>query len=71
VNGGARQNGNSKDMIFDLKTLSKYLKSRFPVQEGDVLLSGTPSGVSKLLPGDCLVAEITGKIKAQWDVAKS
>ncbi|MFB9528224.1 fumarylacetoacetate hydrolase family protein [Nonomuraea roseola] len=51
VNGELRQNGNSKNMIFDVAEVVRYL-SRFMVLEpGDVINTGTPAGVALGLPG--------------------
>ncbi|GAA2362591.1 fumarylacetoacetate hydrolase family protein [Nonomuraea africana] len=51
VNGELRQNGNTKNMIFDVAEIVRYL-SRFMVLEpGDVINTGTPAGVALGLPG--------------------
>ncbi|MEV4162363.1 fumarylacetoacetate hydrolase family protein [Nonomuraea dietziae] len=51
VNGELRQDGNSKNMIFDVAEVVRYL-SRFMVLEpGDVINTGTPAGVALGLPG--------------------
>lgn len=52
VNGEVRQSGDTKDMIFDFETLRKYVCENFPVEPGDLLLTGTPAGVGQLKPGD-------------------
>lgn len=71
VNGEIRQTGHSKDMIFDVAALKAFVLSRFPVEPGDLLLTGTPAGVSALKEGDRLEAEIPGVLKARWSVAGS
>lgn len=51
VDGELRQNGNSKNMIFGVAEIIRYL-SRFMVLEpGDVINTGTPAGVAMGLPG--------------------
>lgn len=51
VNGEQRQNGTTKDMIFDVAEIVRYL-SRFMVLEpGDVINTGTPAGVAMGMPG--------------------
>jgi acylpyruvate hydrolase len=70
VNGEIRQSGNSKDMINSVHKLREYVLSRFPVAEGDLLLTGTPKGVGLLRKGDRLAAEIAGLLRASWDIAK-
>ncbi|MFI7449160.1 fumarylacetoacetate hydrolase family protein [Nonomuraea sp. NPDC049714] len=51
VNGELRQNGDTKNMIFDVAEVVRYL-SRFMVLEpGDVINTGTPAGVAMGMPG--------------------
>jgi 2-keto-4-pentenoate hydratase/2-oxohepta-3-ene-1,7-dioic acid hydratase in catechol pathway len=51
VNGESRQNGDTKNMIFDVAEIVRYL-SRFMVLEpGDLINTGTPAGVAMGLPG--------------------
>ncbi|MEU8109570.1 fumarylacetoacetate hydrolase family protein [Nonomuraea muscovyensis] len=51
VNGELRQDGDSKNMIFDVAEIVRYL-SRFMVLEpGDVINTGTPAGVALGIPG--------------------
>ncbi len=52
VNGAVRQHGSTKDMVFDFETLRRYVLENFPVVPGDLLLTGTPAGVSRLASGD-------------------
>jgi len=68
VNGSVRQRGNTSQMIFTLERQIEYVLGHFPVCPGDVLLTGTPSGVAALKHGDELVAEIQGKIQKHWRV---
>jgi 2-keto-4-pentenoate hydratase/2-oxohepta-3-ene-1,7-dioic acid hydratase in catechol pathway len=68
VNGELRQVGATRDMIHSIEKLRIYVLSRFPVLEGDLLLTGTPAGVAQLMPGDQLQAEIKGFVQAQWKI---
>jgi 2-keto-4-pentenoate hydratase/2-oxohepta-3-ene-1,7-dioic acid hydratase in catechol pathway len=68
VNGELKQNGFSKDMIFSIQETCNYLHAHFPLQTGDVLLTGTPAGVGPLFRGDQLEAEIKGFLRASWTV---
>lgn len=57
VNGEPRQNGDTKDMIFDVAEIVRYL-SRFMVLEpGDIINTGTPAGVALGLPGQPYLKE--------------
>ena len=67
VNGETRQNGNTKNMIFDCRHLVWYLSQFFVLEPGDVILTGTPAGVGVwrdpqrfLRDGDEVVIEIEG-----------
>lgn len=45
VNGEQRQNGRAGDMIFDIATQIAHLTAAFTLEPGDILFTGTPSGV--------------------------
>lgn len=68
VNGEIRQSGHAANMIYSIEYLRKYVLDRFPVQPGDLLLTGTPQGVGPILPGDFLQAELFGYSKMTWTV---
>jgi 2-keto-4-pentenoate hydratase/2-oxohepta-3-ene-1,7-dioic acid hydratase in catechol pathway len=66
VNGVPRQNSNTADMIFDVSQLIEYASSGLTLLPGDVISTGTPSGVAYysgapfLKDGDVVVCEIEG-----------
>ena len=67
VNGALRQDGNTADMIFDIPTLISSLSQGLTLDPGDILATGTPSGVGYamdppcyLADGDVVVCEIDG-----------
>ena len=60
VNGKLTQQGNTRDMIFDIAALIEYLSGFMTLAPGDVLLTGTPEGTVNVLPGDEVVTEIDG-----------
>ncbi|MBC7197102.1 MAG: fumarylacetoacetate hydrolase family protein, partial [Deferribacterales bacterium] len=60
VNGELRQNGNTKDMIFDIPTLISFISNIMTLLPGDVIATGTPSGVGSLKVGDKVEVEIEG-----------
>lgn len=47
VDGVEKQNGNTADMIFSVRFLIAHLSRAFTLNPGDVILTGTPSGVGK------------------------
>lgn len=60
VNGRVTQEGNTRDMIFDIPRLIEYLSAFLTLLPGDVILTGTPEGVTDVQPGDEVVTEIEG-----------
>jgi 5-oxopent-3-ene-1,2,5-tricarboxylate decarboxylase/2-hydroxyhepta-2,4-diene-1,7-dioate isomerase len=60
VNGKLTQQGNTRDLIFEVPYLVEYLSSFMTLSPGDVILTGTPEGVSNVMPGDEVVCEIDG-----------
>jgi len=60
VNGKVTQEGNTKDMIFDVPFLIAYFSSFMTLNPGDLILTGTPDGVVDCQPGDVVVTEIEG-----------
>ena len=58
VNGEVRQKGNTANMIFTLPWLVSYVSRYITMCEGDILITGTPEGVSEIRPGDVVVARI-------------
>ncbi|WP_347455203.1 fumarylacetoacetate hydrolase family protein [Acinetobacter thermotolerans] len=60
VNGKLRQEGTTADMIFDVPFLIEYISSFMTLQPGDMIATGTPEGLSDVVPGDEVVVEIEG-----------
>jgi 2-keto-4-pentenoate hydratase/2-oxohepta-3-ene-1,7-dioic acid hydratase in catechol pathway len=58
VNGELRQKANTRDMILGVPELIEFASSFYTLFPGDVLLSGTPEGVSPIHAGDVLRAHI-------------
>ena len=61
VNGETRQSGNTKDMVFSVEHLISYASQYFTLEPGDLLLTGTPSGVSRWNAGDIVRAGLGEK----------
>ena len=57
VNGAVRQSGNTRDFIFSLDLVIRYISKVMTLFPGDIILTGTPAGVGPLSAGD--VAEVT------------
>lgn len=60
VNGETRQQGRTSQMIFDIPFLMRYISNQMTLEKGDLIATGTPSGVSGLEPGDVCEVEIEG-----------
>jgi fumarylpyruvate hydrolase len=60
VNGAVRQEGDLDQMIWKVPEMISYLSEYFELQAGDVIMSGTPSGVGAVVQGDTMDAMIEG-----------
>lgn len=60
VNGALRQEGDLNQMIWKVPEMISYLSEYFELQAGDVIMSGTPSGVNAVVRGDTMEAMIEG-----------
>jgi 2-keto-4-pentenoate hydratase/2-oxohepta-3-ene-1,7-dioic acid hydratase in catechol pathway len=60
LNGDVVQRGNSEDMVFGVATLIEYITAFMTLLPGDVLLTGTPEGVGKIVQGDVVEVEVDG-----------
>ncbi|HSX25675.1 MAG TPA: fumarylacetoacetate hydrolase family protein [Chlamydiales bacterium] len=69
VNSELRQKGNTREMLFSPKELASFLRTHFPVLPGDLLLTGTPAGVSQARPNDRLLGRVLGHSEAHWIVS--
>ena len=64
VNGELRQSSNTKHMIFKIPQIIEYLSKFVTLEKGDIIATGTPSGISAINVGDRIEASIEeiGKI---------
>lgn len=62
VNQQIRQRGNTQDMTWGIESLISYVSEIFTLERGDVLFTGTPSGVGPVNSGDRLEAELEGLV---------
>lgn len=69
VNGQVRQEGNTGMMIHRIPAIVNHVASLFTIEPGDVILTGTPAGVGRLVTGDRIVAEIPGVAVLRVSVA--
>jgi 2-keto-4-pentenoate hydratase/2-oxohepta-3-ene-1,7-dioic acid hydratase in catechol pathway len=60
VNGVERQRGLASDMVFSIPDVLAYISNVMTLEPGDLVLTGSPAGVGKLLPGDEVEVEVLG-----------
>jgi 2-keto-4-pentenoate hydratase/2-oxohepta-3-ene-1,7-dioic acid hydratase in catechol pathway len=60
VNDETRQDGNTRDMVFDIPTLVSFMSHVMTLVPGDVILTGTPDGVGPIVNGDTVTISIDG-----------
>lgn len=60
VNGEMRQMASTRDMVFNVRQLIAFASSVMTLNQGDILMTGTPAGVGPLSPGDTVEVTIEG-----------
>ena len=60
-NGAAVQEGNTRFMLWKIDELIAYVSRFFMLKKGDILFTGTPSGVGKIAPNDYLSGTLEGR----------
>ena len=60
VNGDTRQSGNTRDFMFPLDVLMRYISRIMTLEPGDLIATGTPSGVGPVVAGDTIEISIEG-----------
>jgi 2-keto-4-pentenoate hydratase/2-oxohepta-3-ene-1,7-dioic acid hydratase in catechol pathway len=68
VNGEVRQQGNTSLMIFKIDFLIAYLSRFFTLKTGDIIFTGTPSGVGPVKIGDRLTAYLEGRKMLDFEI---
>lgn len=70
VNQQLRQSANTREMIFSVERLISYISDFFTLERGDLILTGTPAGVSAIQPGDLVEAQLGSRLKISFLVEK-
>jgi len=70
VNGETRQNSNTKYLVYDVQRLIEFGSSMYTLHPGDVIMTGTPAGVSPVRPGDTLHACVQGVGESDIRIAR-
>ncbi len=58
LNGELKQRGNTKDLVFSVIELIQFISNVMTLLPGDVIATGTPSGVGPMKPGDVIEIKI-------------
>ncbi|WP_394695554.1 fumarylacetoacetate hydrolase family protein [Pseudoxanthomonas japonensis] len=65
VNGGTRQHGSLRDLIWDVPDILHELSKLYALKAGDLVFMGTPAGVAALVPGDRFIASLDDVVTLQ------
>ncbi|MEL0624017.1 fumarylacetoacetate hydrolase family protein [Marinomonas arenicola] len=60
INGELKQEGNTKDLVFNIPHLIAYLSDIMTLSPGDMIFTGTPEGLADVQPGDEIITEVEG-----------
>jgi 2-keto-4-pentenoate hydratase/2-oxohepta-3-ene-1,7-dioic acid hydratase in catechol pathway len=60
LNGELRQSSRTSNLIFDVPALVSFISNIMTLHPGDVILTGTPSGVGEVKPGDTVEMSVEG-----------
>ena len=60
VNGAVRQDSRTRELIFGIPALVEFITSVMTLRPGDVISTGTPSGIGPIRPGDTVSVEVEG-----------
>ena len=58
LNGEIKQSSNTKHLLFKIPKLIEYISTFFTLEAGDIVATGTPSGIGPIQPGDIIEATI-------------
>jgi 2-keto-4-pentenoate hydratase/2-oxohepta-3-ene-1,7-dioic acid hydratase in catechol pathway len=60
VNGAVRQQGNTRDFIFALDIVIRFISEVMTLLPGDLISTGTPQGVGPVVAGDVIEVSVEG-----------
>eukprot|EP01118_Nematostelium_gracile_P007577 TRINITY_DN2478_c0_g1_i1.p1 TRINITY_DN2478_c0_g1~~TRINITY_DN2478_c0_g1_i1.p1 ORF type:complete len:241 (-),score=84.30 TRINITY_DN2478_c0_g1_i1:41-709(-) len=68
IDGAIKQQGNTNQMIFKIPRLIEHVSNVMTLEEGDIILTGTPSGVGPIKPGQVVEVGLGDIYKMKFDV---
>lgn len=60
VNGHVRQNSRTRELIFTIPEIVEFISSVMTLLPGDIIATGTPSGIGPIRPGDSVTIHVEG-----------
>jgi len=60
VNGGLRQDSRTRELIFTIPEMVEFITSVMTLLPGDIISTGTPSGIGPINPGDSVTIHVEG-----------
>jgi acylpyruvate hydrolase len=70
VDGELKQKGKTHDMLFSVPKLISFCSNVMTLEEGDIILTGTPAGVGPVFAGQTVTAGISGLIEVKFPVVE-
>ena len=71
LNNEVRQEAKLSDMIWSVSEIISALSNFYELKAGDLIFTGTPSGVSSVAPGDHITANIVGVGDLEFDICEA
>ena len=60
INGETKQDASTSEMVYSPEYLVSYISQNFTLEPGDIILTGSPAGISKIVSGDRVECTIEG-----------
>jgi 2-keto-4-pentenoate hydratase/2-oxohepta-3-ene-1,7-dioic acid hydratase in catechol pathway len=60
VNGAIRQDSRTRELVFTIPELVEFISSVMTLMPGDIIATGTPSGIGPIRPGDSVTVQVEG-----------
>ena len=60
INGDTKQDASTSEMVYSPEYLVSYISQNFTLEPGDIILTGSPAGISKIVSGDRVECTIEG-----------
>ncbi len=68
VNGERRQEATANQMIFSVDKIISYVSQFFSLRMGDLIFTGTPTGVGPVNEGDHLIGTLEGRTLLNFEI---